>query len=346
MQSTFRESLRTAWRILLFDKNAIRTAATNPRGIGDGILIALIAAIIAIGSLIPVAVITITTVLNILGALMPIKITTPMVIGMVVGMTIGGTILFFISAMINAFVGTAIYHLFAKLFGGHGRYTELLKPLFCTQLIYWIYMPILGIVVLIPLTITVGSTVLSIIVSLYMLILLIVIVKTVHSFSVIRAILTVIVPIILIGAISVGIIIATGAWRQNLAAGAMSQFGTGFDISTNIPEGSYSFGEQDIITEHENGCFEENGHYSYYYNTEYGTSSGYAESLAECNDYLSEVKAAYLQDASLCAQILTENIKGDCYVNIALSKQDRTVCAQAADQNDCYTRYDSFAAAR
>ncbi len=114
--------------------------------------------------------------------------------------------------VIAAFIGVAIVHFFAILLGGKAQYMELFRSWSIANVLQWV-----GILGLIPFL---GGLVVGL-AGLWMIVVGVVIVQHVHSLSLGRAVLAVLMPIIIIGAIILLLSLIFAATMFSFMGGSM-----------------------------------------------------------------------------------------------------------------------------
>ncbi len=153
----FGDYVKKAIDVVKLDTSAMTSLAADPKAFGMGIAILALAGVAAgIGSL------------NLLAI-----ITTP------------------IAVILLSFVGVAILHGLALLFGGKGKYTELYNVMAHSAVIQW--------VMIIPF---IGSL-LGLLASIWRIVIAVIALQTVHKLSAGQAIAVVLIPVIIIVAIFV-----------------------------------------------------------------------------------------------------------------------------------------------
>lgn len=105
-----------------------------------------------------------------------------------------GIVIFPIGSLIGYFVWVGILHILAKIFGGAGSYMELFRPLGIASIISWItVIPLLG-----PMIATLAG--------LWMIVVEVVVIRTVHQLSTGKAVAVVLIPVVIM--IIIGVVIA------------------------------------------------------------------------------------------------------------------------------------------
>lgn len=95
-----------------------------------------------------------------------------------------------ILTILGSLIWAGIWHIIALIFGGQAKYMELFKAVAFAQIVGWVaIVPFIG-------------TVISSILSIWLIVVSVVIVKNVHKLSTGRAVLVVLLPIIIIGVLA------------------------------------------------------------------------------------------------------------------------------------------------